>query len=199
MTTAMFSPLTWMNLTICSTGGMREVEKNSVPRSQVCWITIIIIMVVLEVISMIILVVIMIIVVIITPGTVPASRGAPVVASLPPVSQLWGLGADVGLWSPSRVWRSPISPVRSPPMAVGLLDRSKGVRRGARHAGILHLRDFSMNVVLPLRQFILHLNNLRYHCHRCCTHLNTEYLQTKACSVVLAFSDIIFKRRHAFC
>ena len=116
---------------------MREVEKNSVPRSQVCWITIIIIMVVLEVISMIILVVIMIIVVIITPGTVPASSGAPVVASLSPVSQLRSLRADERLRSSSRVCCSPTM------SCIGLLDRPEGVRRGARDACVLHL-DFAM-------------------------------------------------------
>ena len=110
----------------------------------------------------------------IPPGAVSTACGAPVVAPLPPVSQLWGLGADVGLRSPSRVWRSPISPVRSPPMAVGLLDWSKGVWRGARHTCVLHLLDLSMSGVPLLLGLILFSNKLRYHCHCCrCTHLKT--------------------------
>ena len=90
---------------------------------------------------MIILVVIIFIVVIITPGAVSASSGAPVVASLPPVPQLRRLGADELLRSSSRVCWSPTL------TCIGLLDRSEGVRRGARHACVLHL-DFTMDASL---------------------------------------------------
>ena len=128
-----------MSSRICSTGGRREVERNSVPRSQVCWITVIImVMVRMENISMVMLVVIMFIVVIIPPGAVPAASGAPVVASLPPVPQLRRLRADELLRSSSRVCWSPTL------TCIGLLDRAEGVRRRARHACVLHL-DFSMD------------------------------------------------------
>ena len=128
----MFSPLTWMSSRICSTGGRREVERNSVPRSQVCWITVII-MVMVRMEGMTMLVMIMFIVVIITPGAVSAASGAPVVASLPPVPQLRRLRADKLLRSSSRVCWSPTL------TCIGLLDWSEGVRRGARHACVLHL------------------------------------------------------------